>query len=71
MSKIDPDDAPKDAAIKRSSAGRPDDSDQPIGVTEGEAFRIRAKLDRSDDEECKDDVRETAAQLARPKHGTA
>jgi len=67
MSKIDPNGAPKDAAIKRSSAGRPDDSDQP----EGEAFRIRAKLDRSDDEECKDDVRETAAQLAPPKHGTA
>jgi len=71
MSKIDPDDAPKDAAIKQSSAGLLDDSGQPIGATEEEAPRIRAKLDRSDDEERKDDVRETAAQLARPKHGTA
>lgn len=71
MSKIDPNDAPKDAAIKQSSAGLPDDSGQPIEAPEEKALRIRAKLGTLDDEERKNDVRELAAQLARPKHGTA
>jgi len=71
MSKIDPNEAPKDAAIKQSGAGLPDDSGQPIEATEEEALPIKAKLGNSDDEERKNDVRELAAQLARPKHGTA
>jgi hypothetical protein len=66
-----PNDAPKDATIAQSGLGLPDDSSQPVEATEEEAHRIKAKLDNADDEERKDDARDLAAQLARPKHGTA
>lgn len=73
MSKITtgPNDAPKDATIAQSGPGLPDDSSQPVEATEEKALRIMAKLENTNDEERKDDARDLAAQLARPKHGTA
>ncbi|MFP3544401.1 hypothetical protein SB748_13085 [Rhizobium sp. SIMBA_035] len=71
MSKITtgPNDAPEDTTIVQSGPGLPDVSSHPIEASEEEALRIKAKLENIDGRE--DDARDLAAQLARPKHGTA
>jgi len=66
-----PNDAPKDATIAQSAPGLPEDTSLPVEATEEEALWIKAKVKGTNDEGRKDDARDLAAQLARPKHGTA
>ncbi|MBY3048694.1 hypothetical protein [Rhizobium laguerreae] len=61
-------DRPKDSTIAQSGPGLPDDSTQPIGATDQEVERVRAKFE--DDARKKVKV-ETDEQVEKPQHGTA
>ena len=61
-------DRPRDVTIGQSGPGLPDDSSQPIEVTEEEAERIRAKFEDDARAKVKKEIEE---QIEKPEHGSA
>lgn len=61
-------DRPKDITIGQSGPGLPDDSSQPIEVTDEEVERVRAKLENDTRAKVKKEIDE---QVEQPQRGSA